>query len=199
MRKPLAAFSLLSITLLPPPAYLQQTKHFQATLYLHSQYTMPPSTPSASDTGSALQALTAATAELEGAKRSVRIYDKVSQYFKVRSYSDENTEIITEMGQSVMDRLKKNVVERQTLLTAASEAYRSSLSPTEQLSTHTSGQGPDDTAKVGPELKVVTPEETVRILQTFEEVQAKSTRDSSKLDGMYLKVEKVLSTGKFKA
>jgi len=137
----------------PHGIYLQQTR-----------YTMEPSIPSTTDTRSALQDLTAATTNFERAKRFVRIHKAVTAQIRTRSYSPGATELMTEFGDELMAHLAKNVVERQTLLTAASEAYNSSLPPSARSNTHALGKAPDDTAEEKREPKVVTQNETVELL-----------------------------------
>ena len=161
---------------------------------------MLPSTPSTSDgkSASANTDIATLTADLNRAERSKQIYNGVSRYFASQNWSRGAKTAIDDTERSLMARLDEEITERQTLLKKASEAYTSSLSPTQRLDIETSGEAQGDMTDHEPKLEVVTKDETDEILRVIQETQAESPGKGSWDNIMYDKVKKVLSSGKIK-
>jgi len=86
---------------------------------------MSPSTASASDTRSASQALTSATADLEDAERLTRLYSQVVQKSRQTGivWTFQAAERWKKYDAAIITRLNDNVTEKQSRLTKASAAY----------------------------------------------------------------------------
>jgi len=143
---------------------------------------MPPSTPPASDTGSASQtasqartaltALTNATDERNSVVQLVRVHSQITKEFEKYPFTVETRGILNKLNQSILSRLKEKVTERQSRLTEARKAY---TDPTGEPSAGTTGN------RLEPR-QTVTKAEANELLEVFREAQKQLLEDNDRLD-----------------